>query len=241
MNEIIVPDRLPWLVRILGVRFREYPLKQDYRMTWGSLAWGRWGIALALDLFSEHYSFHVHIGPLNAYVNLPMLQRWHRAPHEIMESWGFGTFDGAMHLHWGRHTKIVTFPWADWKHLTHDVRRADGSWVPFVGSWEERQEGRDGKDPDGRQTQTFPYRYVTKRGQIQDVDATIFMERRRWKLRGLPIYRVRHSIDVAFSDEVGDERGSWKGGTVGCGYDLRPDETPRECLKRMERERRFDR
>jgi hypothetical protein len=28
---------------------------------------------------------------------------------------------------------------------------------------------------------------------------------------------------------------------VGCGYELRPNETALECLRRMERERKFDR
>lgn len=241
MNDIVVPDQLPLLVRLLGARFREYPLKHEYRMKWGELSFTRFGFALALDLFSEHWSLHFQFAFVNLYLTLSCLQRWHREPFEIMESWGAGTFDGAVNFHWGRHSKTLTFPWRNWRHLSHDVRRADGSWVPFVGSWEVRQDGRDGKEPDGRQTQTFPYRYVTRRGQIQDVDATIHVERRRWKLRYLPIYRVRHCIDVAFSEEVGDERGSWKGGTVGCGYDLRPDETARECLKRMERERKFDR
>lgn len=32
---------------------------------------------------------------------------------------------------------------------------------------------------------------------------------------------------------------SWKGGTIGCGYALRPNESPYECLKRMEQERKF--
>lgn len=30
-----------------------------------------------------------------------------------------------------------------------------------------------------------------------------------------------------------------KGGCTGCGYDIKPGETPLECLQRMERERKF--
>ena len=52
---------------------------------------------------------------------------------------------------------------------------------------------------------------------------------------------VSRTIDIKFSGEVGNQKGSWKGGTVGCSYRLNPDETPEECLKRMERERSFDR
>jgi hypothetical protein len=44
---------------------------------------------------------------------------------------------------------------------------------------------------------------------------------------------------VVFSAEVGERSGSWKGGCIGCGYDLLPDELPEECLRRMERDRKF--
>ena len=41
------------------------------------------------------------------------------------------------------------------------------------------------------------------------------------------------------TEEVGKKKGSWKGGCIGCSYDLKPGETPEECLKRMEKEREF--
>lgn len=90
----------------------------------------------------------------------------------------------------------------------------------------------------------YPYRYVTKIGEVQDVAARIHVERRTWRRRWwwlLPVKKRSTTIAVNFSQAVGEERGSWKGGCVGCGYDILPDETPRECLKRMERERRFER
>jgi hypothetical protein len=50
---------------------------------------------------------------------------------------------------------------------------------------------------------------------------------------------VRRTIDVHFSKEVGEYKGSWKGGTLGCVYEILLDEEPLDCLKRMERERKF--
>jgi hypothetical protein len=41
------------------------------------------------------------------------------------------------------------------------------------------------------------------------------------------------------SKECGERKGSWKGGTLGCSYELLPNETPLDCLKRMEKERKF--
>ena len=49
----------------------------------------------------------------------------------------------------------------------------------------------------------------------------------------------RVNIDVQFDGEVGERSGSWKGGTVGCGYDKLPHESIEQCLRRMEKEREF--
>lgn len=232
---------LPRLVRWLGGRWRDE--RRSFRMRWGDLSFGKRGWSLQLCLFDERrFSLHVHLFWVQVYISLPFLKRWAHEPKEIMESWGLsytGPDCGGLHLTWGTHYKIVAMPWHDWVHMSHEVRRADGSWTPFVGSWE-----RD-KEPDNRHTETYPYRYLLRSGEKQEVLATIFVERRTWRLRLLKwtraLQHTRHAIDVSFSDEVGEGHGSWKGGTIGCGYDLRPDETPYECLRRMERERKFPR
>jgi len=50
---------------------------------------------------------------------------------------------------------------------------------------------------------------------------------------------VKTYIDVEFDNEIGDRVGTYKGGTIGCGYELKKDETPLQCLRRMESEREF--
>lgn len=231
---------VPPLLRILGARWRDG--KRHYRMSWGELSFLRPGWGLTLNLFGdpEHYSLHVHIPWLvSCYINLPVLRRWAREPHEMMESWGvsYSPEDGILWLRWGWHYRIVHMPWRDWVHRSHEVMRADGSWMPYVGSWEHD------KEPDQRHTESYPYRYMLRDGTVQHCAATIYAERMEWRLRWLRWTRlarkVRYSISVSFSDEVGERSGSWKGGTIGCSYDLRPGETPRECLRRMEAERRF--
>jgi len=49
----------------------------------------------------------------------------------------------------------------------------------------------------------------------------------------------KQSIDVSFSGEVGERSGSWKGGTIACGYTMLPDESAENTLRRMERDRKF--
>jgi hypothetical protein len=75
------------------------------------------------------------------------------------------------------------------------------------------------------------------------VNATISVEEREWRPKWFKwtnlFAKVRKTIRVDFDKEVGSEKGSWKGGVLGCGYELLPGETPQQCLKRMEIERKF--
>jgi hypothetical protein len=112
--------------------------------------------------------------------------------------------------------------------------------VPVKSSWELKE----GEAGDGRWQETYPYHYCLSNWTVQERTATICVEEREWRWRifkyVLPWPRKVHRyIEIEFNEEVGDRTGSWKGGTVGCSYSLRPDETPLECLRRMERERRF--
>lgn len=89
-------------------------------------------------------------------------------------------------------------------------------------------------------TETHPYRYTLRSGKTQEVTATCTVEKCKWHRKWFPfLTMVEHVIAVKFSDEVGEERGSWKGGCLGCSYKLLPNETVEECLRRMERERKF--
>lgn len=238
---------IPWPLRLIGASFPDS--RTSWRMKWGELSL-RKGLSLELCMFSGDYgdegrfSLKIHAIFFCVFINLPFLARYGHHPEDMMESWGFGTFDNALSFHWGRYRKTFTWPWSDWRQVAHEVRRPDGSWVPFVGSWEERQtDDGPGKEPDGRHLEQYPYFYLCNNGDRQEVVATISVERRTRRLRWLRwprlLERTIYAIDVQFSNEVGDARGSWKGGAVGCGYELQPDETPYQCLRRMQKERRF--
>jgi hypothetical protein len=209
------------------------------------LYWNKWSLAFEIIFCGRDenrwpWMLHVHLLLLGAFVHFPCpftpsskresyMREWQR--------WGFSFCDDSLHLHWNEKTKVWFLPFKSFIHMRHEVRRSDGSWVPYVGSWE-----RD-KQPDGREEAAFPYHYTLNNGQVQERTATVFVGRMAWRPKWLAwtslFERERQSIDVAFSDEVGERTGSWKGGTVGCGYDMLPNETPEQTLRRMERERRF--
>ena len=96
-------------------------------------------------------------------------------PDGIMESWGIGFHERTIHFNWGHRTKVVYLPWM-WEHVKHEVRRPDGTWVPYVASY-------DNKEPDGRWETTADYRYELRSGLVQERKATISVHRREWRWR----------------------------------------------------------
>lgn len=143
-------------------------------------------------------------------------------------------FGDTIFLGWGSWRRSIYMPW-HWVFIRHSILMDDGSWRTLArGEW---------RKPANAHTETHPYLYVLENGECQARTATIGVEEwehRRWFLKWTRfLSRVRRSITVKFNDEVGERTGSWKGGCVGCGYDIRPGERPIDTLRRMERERKF--
>lgn len=146
---------------------------------------------------------------------------------------------------WYRRNWSWYFPWSlDW-HSTDILKEThltrESVWREESGQkkdWEER------KSAEKTASVTWPYAYQLENGTVQHVDAQTHIMRMEWRARWWPIIwrrKISTSISANFSSEVGEGTGSWKGGTVGCGFEMLPGETLRECLQRMERERKFDR
>ena len=133
--------------------------------------------------------------------------------------YGFQFFEDLLWVRWGKDNgkskgePCATFymPWA-WKHRTHTILS---------------------------KPETHPYTYILKSGEVQQRTATIFKWQRVWTRWWIPFKRTSTSIDVEFNAEVGEKTGSWKGGCIGCSYEMKPGETPLQTLRRMEDERTF--
>lgn len=91
-------------------------------------------------------------------------------------------------------------------------------------------------------------RYVVEYDYLDKYDNTlittkVYVEEREWRpiwFKWTSIFSyVSKSIKVEFSEEVGSRKGSWKGGTIGCGYRMKKGETALECIQRMGIERKF--
>lgn len=241
VESAMIRDRPNWLLRLIGAKFRE---DRGWRFSWGEWT-RRWGLALELINWGEDGDWSVKVLPVcgAAYIKLPFLPQ--REPQDTMDSWGFSwnwdadNHGADIHLNWGARCRIVHLPW-DRVHVRSDMLCDDGIWRKAIGSWEWKE-----GDP-VKAVEKYPYRYVCRNGTVQDdIEATISVGEMEWRWRALrwwPFWPrlVRRTIDIEFSAEVGERRGSWKGGCTGCSYQMRRDETPHECLRRMQHDRRFD-
>lgn len=150
---------------------------------------------------------------------------------------------------WWKKPYCWHFPWTFDHHLTEVLEHKanlpglqkpiwNDSGKKFLESYDER------KKAEASVTEIYDYEYRLKNGEIQNRKASVFVVRMTWRARWYPIIPIKKtltSIDVAFDDELGEGTGSWKGGTIGCGWDMEPGETPVETLRRMEKERVFGR
>lgn len=245
-QQAVISDKPGWLGRLLGVRFKDGP--RAYRMRWGEFSW-KWGVSFDVCNFGDDNDWSLHFCLIygSAFIKMPFLKS--REPKDHMDQWGF-SWDWAdrgvdIHLHWGEHTKILHMPWSWGSCVRWQMLCPDGVWRKHTGSYE-RKEG----DPEPA-TETHPYRYVLRNGGVQNVNATIEVHEMEWRwaiarLLHLPWpRRIDRSISVEFTgdgskfDGVGDRAGSWKGGTTGCGYAMKPGEMPLDTLRRMQRDRKF--
>jgi len=153
---------------------------------------------------------------------------------------GGGNFEG------GKKWKTITMPWDltwvrtstkmkddyDWFHENKDNRVKWGGGINDIGSYEWLKANK------WKETHEYLDKYDNTK-----VNATISVQEREWRPLGFQwtslFAKTSKDIDIEFDKEVGKGKGGWKGGTLGCGYKIIGNETPFECLKRMEKERKF--
>lgn len=139
---------------------------------------------------------------------------------------------------WTWYIPFITMEWVrtsillkddTWEHEFQNEKLGQKNKQFWSDEWKQKQK-------------SWTYDYTDKYdGEV--IPTTIYVDEREWRPKWLKwtklFAKTRRTIDVHFSKECGKRKGSWKGGTIGCGYELLPNETPLDCLKRMEIEREF--
>ena len=237
--------------RWLGVESRD---GSSYRCTWGEMSTRRSGPSIQLIRRELKWTVHLGLWLIAFYVRLPWRALERSGEDFAGDSWGFTFSDSYLHLNWREKSKLIELPWSWGASVGCWALTVDGSgWYPApvsriwrdgvtrLDSGEDDYEPR--LDPNAPDSLLFtePVRYRLSSGEWQERTATVSVHRQEWRMvRWLPFpRRIWQGISVTFSDEVGERTGSWKGGTIGCGYELLPNESPYGCLERMMRERKF--
>ena len=209
---------------------------------WGYFA-PRFGFALLLNrggYFDSNYALKICL--LWGYwsIKLPIKTRLDEGCD--MPRYGIEIHDSTFWLHYGgeydsgigqvtgKSWITWSLPFFSWEFDWHKIQLPDGSWKLYTY-----------EDRDKAHTEIHDYTYTLKSGEVQHRKATCYVESRQWHRKWLPFWKMKKvCIDISFNDEVGERSGSWKGGTIGCGWDMIGGETIEQALRRMESERAFN-
>ncbi len=164
--------------------------------------------------------------------------------------YGFSVAEGSVHCHYGAQTMdratdrswLWAMPWTRWRHVRrrfYDLRGEqvsellDGriSYSHDPARWE-REQAVEQAVP------TAAYAFLDFDGE--PLVAFCRLEQREW-LRGTGRFKwlswfyrrkARRSLDIRFSGETGQRKGSYKGGTVGTGTEVLPGELHQAAFQR---------
>lgn len=171
---------------------------------------------------------------------------WYYETHP--REYGFSLSEGFFTLYLGpqTHDSLTTkswskwLPWTQWRHVRYSLYRPDGShfWTQRdrkvargIGYISEQMDAETRCPKVAFQFDDFDGERIT---------ATCHVEEREWLFgegwfKWLSLFRkpkIRRSLSLKFSAEVGPEKGSWKGGTIGHGIDMLPGESCESAFRR---------
>ncbi len=155
-------------------------------------------------------------------------------------AYGFVFTDGALHLDYGRQTwdsdtdrsRCIFLPWKEWRHVRHSFYDMDGDLFCQVSNDLDERTKQETACPSLR------FRFADFDGE--EIVATTRIEEREWRAGGrsfkwLSLFRkprIVRSLNLHFSSEVGERKGSWKGGTIGHSIEMLPGELHEAAFRR---------
>lgn len=125
---------------------------------------------------------------------------------------------------------IFTLPWREWVFSHHEILNLDKSLFKLLGKREFASE------VDGIPMVRFLFRDGYDGAEIT---CTAYIERRTWEkgsgwfswMKKVCKPLVITSMCLDFDKEVGSEKGSWKGGTLGHSCDIEGGQSPEDAFK----------
>lgn len=164
---------------------------------------------------------------------------WYWNVHE--RAFGFTFVDGALHTYFGAQTdewpgsksRVYFLPWREWRHVRHSFYDMDGDLFAHVPD-------RDWPMQQKLETACPALRFEFLDFDGEQITATTRIDEREWrfgtgKFKWLSLFRrpkIIRSLDLQFSAEVGERKGSWKGGTIGHSTEMLPGELHEAAFRR---------
>lgn len=162
---------------------------------------------------------------------------WHIEPREF----GFTIHDGHLSVSFGRQSHDSSteqrwgmfLPWTQWRHVRHSFYDLNGNFFAHVPDrdWEARRNLEDACPARRFEFLDFDGERITASTRIEEREWRFGEGRFKW----LSLFRrpkIRRSLDLKFSAEVGPRKGSWKGGTIRHGCDMQPGELHEAAFRR---------
>lgn len=171
--------------------------------------------------------------------------------------YGFTLSDGHLSVKLGRQTHDSSttkywscfLPWTQWRHVRHSFYGLQGEHVATLPDTGKSYLG----DPDRwdreraieAATPTVAFEFDDYDGER--IVCTSKIEEREWRFgtgwfKWLSLFRkprISRSLDLRFSAETGERKGSWKGGTVGHAITMLPGELHEAAFRRYCAEHRM--
>ena len=230
---------------------------------------GRTGLGIKYDTCDYETCNHflvIHLVFMTVFITLPWSSKnWSCDPkvygietyRTVYKKW-YDIFD-QLYIRWGHRCWFIEMPWyMDWTYTA--VQTKDGKWL--IEDYRYRKLRKKYKkyfDKIANPNLALDWKYEGNENVISKIyyeykytyeplnqtsDCKYYVCERCWcpkwfKWTNLFSLKIR-CVEVEFENGMGPNVDSWKGGTYGCSFELKENETPEECIKRMEKEYIFN-
>lgn len=206
-----------WVARICLPRWIKPHRVKHKAKYWDAATIERMGRDWYYETFPKEYGFSLHQGHLILF-------------------FGTQTHDSSTTKSW-----YYDLPWKQWRFIRRSYYDAEDK--HYLTEWE-RPRGfllRDAYAAEQAALESCPtvqFQFLDYDGEC--ITATTRIEEREWCkgegwFKWLSLFHkpmVRRVLDLEFSSEVGTEKGSWKGGTIGHSIDMLPGELHEAAFRR---------
>jgi len=173
----------------------------------------------------------------NFFLTLPWKHNIKSDPGHDAPSYGITYHNSSLMFYWNRKCKIWNLPYS-YTWIRTSLLLKDKTWEHETkGNYKSFYE-----EPWlSKQWQfTMPYKHKTTNEGVIDLFITCHITEREWRQKWLKWTKrgakIKRTLDVDFSEEVGPRRGSYKGGVLGTGFIIPKSGNYYDALKTMEKE-----